>query len=238
VPVVKHGNRAATSSCGSADLLETLGYPMGASPEQLAADLQRRRFAFLFAPAFHPLLGSLKEIRTRLGIPTVFNLLGPLLNPARPAYQVLGVARADLLDPMAGALAGLGLARAFVVHGEDAGGRGLDEASIEGKTLLVEVRQGVVLPRVSFHPKDLGIPKPEPQALVAATRAEAVEAARGSIGGASHPAHRAAVADAVALQAALGLLLYREAPLASLPEAYREARAALQVGFDLPFEVS
>lgn len=238
VPIAKHGNRAATSSCGSADLLESFGYPMGAPPKQLAADLRQRSFAFLFAPAYHPLLGRLKEIRTRLGIPTVFNLLGPLLNPARPAYQVLGVARKELLLPMAGALAGLGVTRAFVIHGEDAAGRGLDEASIEGATLVVEVSGGEVKSPATFHPGPLGIPTPTPDALFAGSREEAVQVGRGIVGGPAHPAHRPAVADAVALQAALGLLLHRGQPLGSLATSFREARAALQVGFELPFEVS
>jgi anthranilate phosphoribosyltransferase len=126
VPVVKHGNRAATSVCGSADLLEGLGYDLARTPEQLHRDLEVHYFAFLFAPAYHPLLGRLKEIRKRLGVPTIFNLLGPLLNPARPDFQLLGVAREDLVAPMAEALARQGLRRAFVVHGKSAQGRGLD----------------------------------------------------------------------------------------------------------------
>lgn len=236
VPVAKHGNRAATSTCGSADLLESFGYPMDALPEQLLADLRERRFAFLFAPAYHPLLGRLKEIRKRLGIPTIFNLLGPLLNPARPAYQVLGVARKELLVPMAGALAGLGVTRAFIVHGKDAEGRGLDEASIDGTTEIVEVTDGHISANVTIYARVLGIPKPAPLALQAASREEAVQVARGVLAGGNHPDFRPAVADAVALQAALGLLLYRGAPLSALGEAYAEARSAVQSGFDLPFQ--
>ena len=237
VPVAKHGNRAATSACGSADLLEALGYPMDLSPEDQLMGLQERRFAFLFAPQYHPLLGRLKEIRKRLGIPTVFNLLGPLLNPARPAFQVLGVAREALVPPMAGALSRLGVSRAFVLFGQDAEGRGLDEGSIDGPTLVVEVIEGQVCPKTHVHPAQLGIRQPAPGALQAASKAEAVALAQGIIGGGNHPSFRPALADAVALQAAFGLLLHRGEALDDLPGAFTEARSVLQSGFALPFQV-
>lgn len=232
VPVVKHGNRAATSACGSADLLEALGYDLARSSTDLAADLAERRFAFLFAPAYHPLLGRLREIRRRLGIPTVFNLLGPLLNPARPAFQVLGVAREDLLVPMAGALARRSsLRRAFVLHGRDAEGQGVDEASIEGPTTVLTVAGGGVESRRVLVPRDLGLAQPRRHALRVADRAEALAVARGIFGGAGHGEFRPAVADAVALQAGLGLLLNRGAGLDDLGEAFREARKHLDEGF-------
>lgn len=238
VPVAKHGNRAATSACGSADLLEALGYPMELPAEDVVKGLREHHFAFLFAPAYHPLLGRLKEIRKRLGIPTVFNLLGPLLNPANPTFQVLGVARAGLVRPMAGALSNLGVRRAFVVFGSDAEGRGLDEASIEGPTQVLEVSEGRVGAMVIVHPDQLGIPKPMPNALGAASREEAVAVAKGLFGGSGHPDFRSAVADSVALQAALGLLLHRGEPLENLPAAYSDARLRLQIGFNPPFQVA
>ncbi len=234
VPIAKHGNRAATSTCGSADLLEGLGYDLARSPDHLHADLASARFAFLFAPAYHPLLGRLKEIRKRLGIPTVFNLLGPLLNPARPEFQVLGVAREDLVAPMAAALARQGIRRAFVLHGKDAQGRGLDEASIEGPTTIVEVREGAVHASQVLVPRELGIPLPSGHALAVANRDQAIAVARGLARGADDPAFRPAVADAVALQAGLGLLLHRDLPLSGLARAYQEAREALTMGFRLP----
>lgn len=234
VPIVKHGNRASTSTCGSADLLEGLGYDLTRTPAQLHADLASTRFAFLFAPAYHPLLGRLKEIRKRLGIPTVFNLLGPLLNPARPELQVLGVAREDLVAPMAAALARQGTRRAFVLHGKDAQGRGLDEASIEGPTTVVEVRESAVHAPKVLVPRELGIPQPGAHALAVANRDQAIAAARGLARGANDPDFRPAVADAVALQAGLGLLLHRDLPLNGLAAAYRECREALAAGFRLP----
>ncbi|HTL98036.1 MAG TPA: anthranilate phosphoribosyltransferase [Holophagaceae bacterium] len=234
VPIVKHGNRAATSVCGSADLLEGLGYDLGRTPEQLQGDLAARRFAFLFAPAYHPLLGRLKEIRKRLGVPTIFNLLGPLLNPARPDFQLLGVAREELVAPMAEVLARQGLLRAFVVHGKSAQGRGMDEASTEGPTTVVEVREGRALPAQVLVPRDLGVPLPARDALGVADRPEALAVARALARGAAEPAFRPAVADGVALQAGLGLLLHRGLPLEGLPGAFSECRETLEAGFEFP----
>ena len=236
VPVVKHGNRAATSICGSADLLEALGYDLARDSHALVADLETRHFAFLFAPAYHPLLGRLREIRKRLGIPTIFNFLGPLLNPALPPLQVLGVAKSALLEPMAGALASRhSLRRAFVIHGQDAEGRGLDEASIEGPTWVREVAGGVVAAPVVLVPRELGIVAPARHALTVEDRGEALAVAKGLLGGALHGDFRPAVADAVALQTSLGLLLHRNQSLQTLGDTYREARASLDAGFALPF---
>ena len=236
VPVVKHGNRAATGVCGSADLLEALGYDLARGSAELAGDLQRHRFVFLFAPAYHPLLGRLREIRRRLGIPTIFNLLGPLLNPATPSFQILGVAREELAAPMAGALTRRRtLRRAFVVHGKDAEGKGLDEPSIEGPTTVLDMVDGHVSAPAVLVPRDLGLPQPPRHALRIRDRAEALAVARGLHGGAGHPDFRPPVADAVALQAGLGLLLHRNQGLAELPGAFREARLALGSGFPLPF---
>ena len=233
-PVVKHGNRAATSVCGSADLLEALGYDLARSPERLHADLAATRFAFLFAPAYHPLLGRLKEIRKRLGVPTIFNLLGPLLNPARPDFQLLGVAREELAAPMAEALARQGLSRAFVVHGKSAEGRGMDEASTEGPTTVIEVTGGRVRAAQVLVPRDLGLKPPARGALGVADRDEALAVARGLSKGAGDAAFRPAVADGVALQAGLGLLLHRGLSLDSLPGAFTECRDALSAGFAFP----
>ena len=236
VPVVKHGNRAATGVCGSADLMEALGYDLNRAIPELMQDLEARHFAFLFAPAYHPLLGRLREIRRRLGIPTIFNLLGPLLNPALPPLQLLGVAREELVAPMAGALARrTTLRRAFVIHGKDAEGKGLDEASIEGPTTVVAVMAGKASAPQVLVPRELGITPPTRHALRVADRAEALAVARGIFGGAAHVDFRPAVADAVALQAALGLQLHRNAGLEGLADTLHEARLQLEGGFTLPF---
>jgi len=239
VPVVKHGNRAATGVCGSADLMEALGYDLSRAISDLEKDLATRRFAFLFAPAYHPLLGRVREIRKRLGIPTIFNLLGPLLNPGQPPLQLLGVAREELTAPMAGALSRRKtLLRAFVIHGKDAEGKGLDEASIEGPTTLLVVRAGVVSAPQVLVPRELGLTPPPRHALRVADRAEALAVARGLFGGAAHADFRPAVADAVALQTALGLHLHRDAGLEGLGETLREARMRLDQGFTLPFSLT
>ncbi len=126
--VAKHGNRSASGKVGSADVLEGLGIALSAPLESVVAAINKANVTFLFAPVWHPALVNLAPLRRSLGVRTIFNLLGPLVNPLRPNSQVLGVAKADLLDPMVEALCKLGLQRAVVVHGAG----GLDEASLEG----------------------------------------------------------------------------------------------------------
>jgi anthranilate phosphoribosyltransferase len=131
VPVVKHGNVAVSSRSGSAEVLAELGLPVDAGPDWSRRCLQRAGMAFCFAPHFHPALKHVAELRRRLGVRTLFNLLGPLANPAGAKFQLLGVGRVDLLDPMTGALAKLGVRAAYVVCGQD----GLDEVSLASPTL-------------------------------------------------------------------------------------------------------
>jgi anthranilate phosphoribosyltransferase len=150
--VAKHGNRSASGRVGSADVLEALGLPLQAPQEQVIAALPGVGVTFLFAPGWHPALVGLAPLRRSLGVRTVFNLLGPLVNPLRPEAQVLGVARPELLDPMADALARLGLQRAVVVHGCG----GLDEASLEGPSQLRLVEGGAVRAQ-ELDPASLGL---------------------------------------------------------------------------------
>ncbi|MXZ82848.1 MAG: anthranilate phosphoribosyltransferase [Synechococcus sp. SB0666_bin_14] len=135
VPVAKHGNRSASGKVGSADVLEALGVNLKAPPAASLKALEQVGLCFLFAPGWHPALARLAPLRRSLGVRTVFNLLGPLVNPLKPAYQVLGVADAALLNPMATALAQLGVRRAVVVHGHG----GLDEADLAGPSAVVHV---------------------------------------------------------------------------------------------------
>jgi anthranilate phosphoribosyltransferase len=140
VRVAKHGNRSVTSRCGSADVMEALGVNINLSATQIAACLQQVEIAFLFAPAMHSAMKYVQTARRELHLRTVFNLLGPLTNPARATCQVVGVYSADLVEKLAEALSMLGLHRALVVHGSD----GLDEITITGPTRIAEVREGQV----------------------------------------------------------------------------------------------
>jgi anthranilate phosphoribosyltransferase len=140
VRVAKHGNRSMTSKCGSADVMEALGVNINLPPERLAACLEQVGIAFLFAPAMHSAMKYVQAARRELRLRTVFNLLGPLTNPARANCQVVGVYAVDLVDKLAEALSMLGLHRALVVHGSD----GLDEITISGPTRIGEVREGQV----------------------------------------------------------------------------------------------
>ena len=152
VNVAKHGNRSASGKVGSADVLEALGLNLKAPLEKVVQALPATGVTFLFAPAWHPALVNLAPLRRSLGVRTVFNLLGPLVNPLQPQAQVLGVARPELLDPMAGALQQLGLKRAVVVHGAG----GLDEASLAGPNALRMIDSGAISSR-EVRPEDLGL---------------------------------------------------------------------------------
>jgi len=140
VRVAKHGNRSVTSKCGSADVMEVLGVNINLTPGRLAACLEEVGIAFLFAPAMHSAMKYVQPARRELRLRTVFNLLGPLTNPAQASAQVVGVYSADLVERLAEALSMLGLRRAMVVHGSD----GLDEITITGPTRIAEVRDGTV----------------------------------------------------------------------------------------------
>jgi anthranilate phosphoribosyltransferase len=147
--VAKHGNRAVTSLCGSADVLEALGIPISLSPAAGAASLRRHRFAFLHAPSLHPAMKAVMPIRRALAVRTAFNVLGPLANPAGARAQVMGVYSAHLVPVVADAMCLLGVRHAFVVHGAvtneaTASGVGIDELSISGPTQLAEVRGDTV----------------------------------------------------------------------------------------------
>jgi anthranilate phosphoribosyltransferase len=140
VRVAKHGNRSVTSKCGSADVMEALGVKIDLPPARIAACLEEVGIAFLFAPAVHSAMKYVQTARRDLRLRTVFNLLGPLTNPARATCQVVGVYSSDLVEKLAEALSMLGLHRALVVHGSD----GLDEITITGPTRIAEVREGQV----------------------------------------------------------------------------------------------
>jgi anthranilate phosphoribosyltransferase len=177
-PVVKHGNRSVSSHCGSADVLEALGVTVTAPPEIVQRAITEVGLAFCFAPTFHPAMRHAGETRKALGVPTAFNLLGPLTNPARVSYQVVGVARPELTELMARALQQLGLRRAWVVHGAD----GLDELSTTGYTKVSECH-GQVVRTFYVHPSDVGLAKATAQALQGASAADNAAIIRGVLAG-------------------------------------------------------
>ena len=152
VKIAKHGNRSASGKVGSADVLENLGLPLNVSSEKVVEALKNLGITFLFAPSWHPSLVNLAPLRKSLGVRTIFNLLGPLVNPLRPKSQVLGVAKADLLDPMSVALKGMGLKRAVVVHGAG----GLDEASLAGANQFRFLDKDFIRSEI-INPSDLGL---------------------------------------------------------------------------------
>ncbi|MEX0589152.1 MAG: anthranilate phosphoribosyltransferase [Cyanobium sp.] len=217
--VAKHGNRSASGRVGSADVLEALGIHLQAPQEQVIAALPDVGVTFLFAPGWHPALVGLAPLRRSLGVRTVFNLLGPLVNPLRPDAQVLGVARADLLDPMADALARLGLRRAVVVHGHG----GLDEASLAGVNDLRLVEAGSVSAD-QLDPEALGL-HPAPISALAGgdlhTNRAILEAVLQGHGSQSQ-------ADVVALNTAL--VLWAAGRASSVAEGLHQAQQALASG--------
>jgi anthranilate phosphoribosyltransferase len=153
VPVAKHGSRAATSHSGSADVLEALGVNTGATPETVERCLNEHGICFIFAPLFHGAIARVAHVRRQLGVHTTFNLLGPLTNPARAPFQILGVWHPSLLERVASALALLGMERAWVVHGAD----GLDEITVTDKTFVAACSSDGSVNTFTISPDDFGL---------------------------------------------------------------------------------
>ena len=158
--VAKHGNRAVSSACGSADVLEALGVDLSLDAVQVAALVDEIGLGFLFAPGLHPAMKHAMPARRELGVRTVFNILGPLTNPAGAQRQLLGVFDAALCQTMASVLGALGSQKAYVVHGEG----GLDEVSLYGPTHVAALDQGQVR-TFAFHPRDVGLETCRPEDL-------------------------------------------------------------------------
>ncbi|MCE9532688.1 MAG: anthranilate phosphoribosyltransferase [Planctomycetes bacterium] len=216
--VVKHGNRSVSSRSGSADVLLELGVPIEKGPEWAQSCLDRFGFAFCFAPTFHPVLANIGPLRRKLGVRTIFNWLGPLLNPAAAEYQLLGVGNPDFLDPLAGALCQLGIRQAFLVSGAD----GLDEVSLSTTTHVRHVRDGRILSKM-WNPLDFGL-KP---ATLEDLRADGPEASaaviRAILGGQDGPPRRIVLANSAAA-------LFAAEQVASLPDGVARAVQAIDSG--------
>jgi anthranilate phosphoribosyltransferase len=216
--VAKHGNRAMTSRCGSADVLEALGARIDLSPEQVAACLEETGFGFMFAPGFHPAMKFAAGPRREIGVRTVFNILGPLTNPAGATCQVLGVADPSLAEKMALVLARLGSRRALVVHGRD----GLDEMSISGPTLVWELAGGGVR-QYEVTPQEAGLTPSKAASVSGGTPEENAAALREVLSARPGP-----LRDIVLLNAAAGLVAFDMA--STLAEGVAMAAAAIDGG--------
>ncbi len=196
VPVAKHGNRGMSSHCGSADVLEALGVNIALSPEQAAACLADVGIAFLFAPLYHPAMKHAAGPRREIGVRTVFNLLGPLTNPAGAAYQVLGVPQPEAVELLARALQRLGTRHSLVVHSQD----GLDELSLSAPTLICEVTPDQVR-TYTVTPEEVGLCRAPREAVRGGSAAENAEVIRRVLAGEPGPAR-----DIVLLNSAAALL--------------------------------
>lgn len=193
VPVVKHGNRAVSSRSGSADVLRELGVPIESGPEWAQKCLDRVGFAFCYAPHFHPGMAHLSAVRRKLGVRTIFNLLGPLANPADAAFQLIGVGNADLLDTLTAAAAELDIRRAVLVCGFD----GLDEVSLAAPT-MVRVVEGGQYYADEWDREDFGLEAVRPADIRAADAAESAAIIRRVLDGEPGPARRMVLANAAA----------------------------------------
>lgn len=218
VRVAKHGNRAVSSRCGSADVFETLGVALDAPPARVVQTLLDANLAFFFAPAWHPSMKHAGPTRRELGVRTAFNLLGPLTNPAGARRQLVGVSRPEHTELLARTLGLLGTQRAWVVHGAD----GLDELSTTGFTKVSEFQGGAVR-TFYLHPSDVGLSVAPKEALVGGTAAENAALIERLLAG-----ERGAARDIVLLNAGAGLLIAGAA--ASVRDGIAAAADAIDSG--------
>ena len=202
IPIAKHGNRAVSSKCGSADVLEALGVNIALAPERVAELIDRVGIGFLFAPQHHPAMKHAAPVRKAMGIRTVFNLLGPLTNPAGVKRQLLGVFRPDLTETVCNVLHTLGAEKARVVHGLD----GTDEVSITGDTIVSALEDGAVR-TFRFSPEDAGLSRAQLDAISGGSAEENAAHIRSILSGANGPR-----SDAVLLNAGFVAVVADRAP--------------------------
>ncbi len=221
VPVAKHGNRAASSRCGAADVLETLGVNIAIPPEHSKRLLDEIGLCFLFAQNYHIAMRYVAPVRKELGIRTIFNVLGPLANPAGANMQLLGVYEEELVEPIAHVLYNLGVKQAMVVYGQD----GLDEISMSAPTSVCEVKNGEFL-RHTITPEEFGFARCEKDALLGGTPQENAAIVRDILSGTKGPKRDAVVLNsAAALHVARPEIAMRDA--VALAEETIDSGAAL-----------
>ncbi len=219
VRVVKHGNRAVSSSCGSADVVEALGLPLLSEPSLVEPELRRTNFAFLFAPHFHPSFAGIAPLRKELGIRSIFNLMGPLLNPARPTHQILGVPGESFMPIVAWVLQKNDVHSAAVIHGAE----GFDELTPCGVNKVVFVREGKLIPGL-IEPEEMGFSRCSPGDMACKDKEEALSRQREVLSG-SGPR---AMQDMVSLN--LGLAIHLLEPGRNLRECMAQAREMVRSG--------
>lgn len=188
VPIAKHGNRSVSSKCGAADVLEALGANITITPEKMGEVLAACNMSFMFAQVYHKAMKYVAPVRKALGIPTIFNILGPLTNPACAKMQILGVYKEELVDQMAPVLAGLGVTNGMVVYGQDC----LDEISMSAPTTVCEIRNGE-LKKYVIEPESFGFEKCDKGELVGGNPEENAAITRAILSGEEKGAKRNAV---------------------------------------------
>jgi anthranilate phosphoribosyltransferase len=224
VPVVKHGNRASSSLAGGADTLEALGVRIDLGPEQVARSLAEVGIGFCFAPVFHPSYRYASAVRREIGVPTVFNLLGPLTNPARPRAGLIGCAFAELAEVMAGVFAAR-RSSVLVVHGDD----GLDELTTTTTSTIWRVQAGTV-DRLTFDPAGFGFARADLEELTGGDAQANAAAARAVLAGAKGPIRDAVVLNAAGAIVAHAGLSSRAEWLPAWEDGLRRAHAAIDSG--------
>ncbi|SOB59752.1 Anthranilate phosphoribosyltransferase [Pseudodesulfovibrio profundus] len=212
--VAKHGNRALSSSCGSADALEELGVPLEQTPEEAAAGLAKYNFAFLFAPAYHPAFKYVMPVRQQLGIRTLFNFMGPLLNPARPSHQLMGIGDSTKLELMGETLLLTGVDRALVFTGAG----NFDELTTWGVNRGYAIEEGT-MEKMTINPDRLGFKQHDPKGVRVADKAEAVAKLRDILAGKGPEA----MMDMVALNLAGCLNLLDQGTMRECADMARDA---------------
>ena len=219
VPVAKHGNRSVTSKCGSADVIEELGANLALAPRKIEECIEKIGIGFMFAPLHHQAMKNVMEVRQKLGMRTVFNILGPLTNPANATHQLIGVYDAAVTEKIAKVLRILGLKKALVVHGEP----GVDEVSISGKTKVSHLENGNI---VSYYiePADFGLEPASPEAIAGGDRKASAKILQDILSCKEEGAKR----DVVLLNAAAAIFAADEA--SSIKEGFEIAKGVLDDG--------
>ena len=218
IPVAKHGNRAASSKCGAADVLEALGVNITVSPEQSKEMLEKINICFLFAQKYHLAMKYVAPVRKQLAVRTVFNILGPLSNPAGASMQLMGVYDESLLEPLANVLARLGVKRAMVVYGQDS----LDEISLSAPTSVCELKDGEIT-KYEITPEQFGFKRCTKEELVGGTKEENAKIIRDIFSGVKGPKR-----DAVVLNSAAALHVAKEN--LSMEDAVKEVEQLIDSG--------